>query len=184
MEIIKFDIMSDIDQYFYSQCRRIAKDLEEKIIFKYLKNDKDSYFSARSVFGVQFARILGYVGDVKNKVILDLGCGSRHSGDSSEYVKFEPWLCRFLHELGEKTIGIDLADLSEENFEHYSMDLSRPGSLDIIPNDSIDVIHSSGLLDSKARLLAQANNCDTLEENLLKQVPRVLKGNGLFIYGI
>ena len=43
--------------------------------------------------------------------VLDLGCGSMGNSYDHDVIQhardFEPWLCRALHELGIKVIGID-----------------------------------------------------------------------------
>ena len=77
---------------------------------------------------ISLAKQLGYVltalsHDLSGKTILDLGCG--HNPSEEEKRKFpndrifEPWLCRALHYLNIRAIGIDLGNLDGELFEHY-----------------------------------------------------------------
>ena len=84
------------------------------------------------------------LGILKDKRILDLGCGSKKSSLSDSggryYRTFEPWLCRGLQEIGAKPIGVDINDLSGEEFEHYQFDFTAENTLNIFQEDSFDAI--------------------------------------------
>lgn len=123
-------------------------------------------------------------GKLEGKVILDLGCGSELSVDGV-YRPFKPWLARALHEYGVKVIGVDNQPHLGEEFEYYQRDLMKEDSLSMIDNNSVDVVNAVQLLDSP--ILQRIHGLSAhkkLEENLLKQVPRILKPDGTFIYTI
>lgn len=121
-------------------------------------------------------------GEIANKRILDLGCGStggtRESEEFPEHM-FDPWLCRTLLELGACPIGVDVGELDKEKFEAHRKDLLQPGSLDFLPDDSIDIIHSSALHTSPQPGL---ENCEHLWEILNPQIARIIKPNGVFLF--
>ena len=147
----------------------------------------------------QFIALLTAVkGNLEGKTILDLGCGSKESPDalprSGPYYGLHPGLCRFLHSRGIKVIGIDKADNSKESFENYSVNLIDPHALDFLPNNSVDVVNSRALIDSPTLLKGTAKvtsergiifpyNREDLIPNLKKQLERIVRPEGFFIYG-
>lgn len=158
---------------------------------KYTENDWDRYLGIEAVIDVQLARLLVVAGgSIEGLTILDLGCGSVNSEDKhgSDY---EPWLCRFLHEAGYNIIGIDLAEQKDESFEHYSTNLARRESLNFLASNSVDIANARQLFDSPTllRLLNRTEQiaCDkmvgrTLTRHLTKQLERIVKPQGYFIY--
>ena len=124
---------------------------------------------------------------IRGKKILDLGCGSRKSPDHREGRSwgrdFEPWLCRGLKELklffSVHPIGVDISCLEGEMFEHYSRDLRKKDALSMIPEESIDYAHASLLFNSPSLPGWQEQE---MKENLLLQLRRVLKPEGIFFY--
>ncbi len=158
-------------------------------------------------------------GDIKGKSFLDLGCGStsydRIAGydnfigisDGKRSRSFEPWLPRALYEMGVHVIGIDIGSLEGEEFEHHSLDLLEENALSVIPDHSIDYVHSR-LLYSSPQLANMVSSRDypdiarkvkdkaipywsagdgerlagaVLEQKLLPQIERVLKPTGSYL---
>jgi len=144
---------------------------------------------------LQFERLLRIVGNklenLRDKKVLDLGCGSNSSQletAQEEYERhYEPWLCRLLYEVGARPIGIDIGDLDNEEFEHYSKDLVDKAALDFIDDGSIDFVNALSFLGatpSPALLARDSINTEQIEENLIKQSLRVLKDTGLYLEDI
>jgi hypothetical protein len=136
--------------------------------------------------------------------ILDIACGSNSSrAPSFVFVdtpfgerripissvegftaQFEPWFCRILLELEADPVGIDLGDLAGEPFEHYSIDLSKSGVLDVFPERSFDGIQDSRLFGSPEFTDRFPNPADRLRiaEEIVRQEKRLLKPNGIIIH--
>jgi SAM-dependent methyltransferase len=125
-------------------------------------------------------------GNLEEKRILDLGCGSRgrtyESTQMGDDKIWEPWLCRALYSLGASPIGIDVGDLEGEKFEHKNLDLLSIDSLSFLDDDSIDVAHADLLFDSPE--LGRRRGYHTLRGLLIPQLERVVKPNGFFLEGI
>lgn len=133
--------------------------------------------------------------NLKGKRILDLGCGSTGGTIEAEELGhyYEPWLCRALFELGAYPIGVDIGNLDKEKFQTHSIDLLLPNALNMIPNNSIDIVHSRALFGS-LELIEQAEQPgrpflsheveNYLMEILRPQIGRILKPDGTFIYSI
>lgn len=187
-------------------------EIEETIISKYLAkdgiNDIPNKWMMRNVYLRNI--FLAANGEIKEKTILDLGCGStsydKRRGPTNKAMRegslkdnplsglyrspFEPWLPRILHELGMHVIGIDYGSLEEEEFEHYShVDLLKDDALQIISDRSIDYVHVAMLWNSPLmeNMLWERERVrtvfagETLRERLLPQIERVLKPEGLFM---
>jgi hypothetical protein len=144
--------------------------------------------------------------NLRGKTILDLGCGTikNRSGFESwgsDYGKygFDPWLCRLLPYLGVKTIGIDIDNLDNEKFEHYSLNLLEPNSLSFLQDNSIDIAHTRWFFNSPTLMkMVYEEKFNQFDENnyeqykkakeklmnlLVPQLERIVKPEGLFIYG-
>lgn len=132
-------------------------------------------------------------GEIKDKRILDLGCGS--TGNTWEarddFYLYQPWLCRALFELGAYPIGVDTGELQGEKFETHKANLLLPDALKGIPDDSIDIIHSRALFTSpELRIMVDSlpvpkwdqERDNYLMQILRPQIERVLKPNGVFVY--
>ncbi len=125
--------------------------------------------------------------NIKEKTIIDLGCGNNGGTEANEeaYVRNEPWFCRLLHELGANIIGIDNGYLDREPFSHFQLDLTVPGALDFIGDESADVVmadhffHSEDLLYQKMR--NPKLNIKDLRMQLFPQIQRILKRNGFYL---
>ena len=134
----------------------------------------------------QFAQVLpdGNMEHLVGKKVLDLGCGSYNAENGGKM--FAPHLCRFLWYLGADPVGIDIGDLEIEPFEHYNVDLSQPGALDFLPDDSFDYVHSLNLIDDNPSptFYASLHGKQTFKDarqQLLSQACRVLKKEGFLL---
>lgn len=128
--------------------------------------------------------------DVRGKIILDLGCGSIGGTYESESMnkerQFEPWLSRILHAIGGRPIGIDVGDLSEEHFEHYSRDLTKKEALSMISDDSVDLAFATAFYDSpelgkRSGASFHDSQKESVRQKLLPQLKRVLKDDAVFL---
>lgn len=93
-----------------------------------------------------------------------------------------------MHELGFEVTGVDIGDLKQEPYEHFSgIDLTDPNFLKIFPDHSFDVIEINLLIDVLGKILIDGkwqvykNPEDSVIE-LLKEARRILKPNGLFLH--
>ncbi len=177
MKILEYDqIKPNMEDY--SIFHNIINNLSKKIKEKYGDVSPSELIKYQKVFCL-------LQGDFK-KTILDLGCGS--TGDSWDYHRcfkeryYEPWLCRMLHELKIKVVGIDCGKLDEEEFEHHSLDLHKSNSLSFIPDNSIDIAHARLLFDSPELERRLDRNGKTLNKLLMPQLERIMKPDGFFIY--
>ena len=131
-------------------------------------------------------RAFGSLDQVRGKRVLDIACGSNasRSPDTGERTAmFEPWFCRFLLELGADPVGVDAGDLEGERFEHHSVDLSRIGALDFLPDASFDGIQDSRLFGSPEFLaLLPRSGHAPLKAELRRQEKRLLKPRGVIIH--
>lgn len=170
-------------------------------------------------------RIYGSLENLKDKKVLDLGCGSTISERAATLIKeisqqklqgigehnnplyrelqqilpfdilmdidfktgkysrtFEPWFDRVLVELGAIPVGIDTGNLEGENFEHYNIDLSQKGSLDVFPDKSFDAVHSRLLFSSPAlENIFSKGKIISMRDELLSQAKRLIKDDGKII---
>jgi SAM-dependent methyltransferase len=132
----------------------------------------------------QLPYLLTVLGGVKGKVILDLGCGSRNperEGGGIDCLAFFPWLCRSLVYLGASPIGVDKGDLDGEEFAHHQVDLCREDALACIPVHSVDLANASDLFNSNTLRIRRVNQ-DDFKRKLVRQLERVLKPDGVFLY--
>jgi hypothetical protein len=141
--------------------------------------------------------------DLPGRRILDIACGSNTSRmPPSVYVntpfgemtlgrstagytaQFEPWFCRMLLELEAIPVGIDLGDLAGERFEHYGVDLGRPGALSFLPSHSFDAVQDSRLFGSPEFTALFPDRVDRLHvaAEICRQEQRLLKAGGLIIH--
>jgi len=168
----------------------LAGNMEKKLRIFFAEKYYDKEDESSTAISNQINYLLFAVsGDLENKKILDLGCGSNNPylegmGDFNDRM-FEPWLCRGLLELGANPIGIDIGDLSKEKFEHYQLNLLEPNSLHFIPDNSIDIANSHELFNSpylNFEHMGLNSSGKKLKEILIPQLERIVKPKGLFIY--
>jgi hypothetical protein len=149
-------------------------------------------------------QVYGTFAAVKGRRILDIACGSNTSkapsfifvdtpfGESRIPIpakagftaQFEPWFCRILLELGADPVGIDLGNLDAETFEHYKIDLGKPGGLNFLPDRSFDAVHDSRLFGSPEFTTQFPNQKDRLKiaAEIWSQEQRLLKPGGIVIH--
>ncbi len=136
-------------------------------------------------------------GTLDGRPILDLGCGARK--DTAETsglhartrIKLhEPWFARILHRLGARVVGVDVGDLSGEEFEAHNLDLLDPDALNSFPDQSFDLVHSSALYTSPElqRRVSGHGYDGSLEAAralvavLRPQISRLVKPNGCYLF--
>jgi hypothetical protein len=143
------------------------------------------------------------LGELQNKRILDIACGSNTSRlpaslyfdtlsaeiapgkDGSSYTAlFEPWFCRMLYELGAAPVGVDVGDLEQELFTHLKVNLGKPGALDFLPEASFDAIQDSRLFGSPEFTAQFPRPADRLKvaQEIVQQEYRLLKRGGKIIH--
>ncbi|MEK6968133.1 MAG: hypothetical protein AABX51_05885 [Nanoarchaeota archaeon] len=158
------------------------------------------YVTARKHIRDQLEKILTVLdGNLDGKRILDLGCGAPNSFDNYDPLEFgscrqfEPWLCRALSEfehnpsaydfkIGPHPIGIDISHLDHERFERYRVDISVPGSLNVVIDHSIDLVNVSELLGSATLNERIGKDYKSFRATLLDQTDRVLKPEGILLF--
>lgn len=157
-----------------------------------------SYVTDQMIFVLQ---AIGGIENLKGKTFLDLGCGSKNTKYSIDrpnpgydHEQFEPWLCRMLPYLGTKTIGVDIQNLDEETFEHYTADLLKENSLSFLPDNSVDIAHTRWMIcapsvikavcgDKKIEERKQVNKSrKKVLDLLIPQLERIVKPEGVFVY--
>ena len=158
-------------------------DAPDEIIDLYLQINK----RLESIYGVSRLQIFKFCsvfqfGDLKNKKILELGCGSKNSKDDFfGKGNFEPWLLRALHEYGANPVGIDIAGLEGELFEGHSIDLSKKGSLDLFQDNSFDIVCAYSFFDSPF-LNYHCDGSGSIFNKLVPQLERIIKPDGHFVF--
>jgi hypothetical protein len=86
--------------------------------------------------------------------------------------------------MGATPVGVDFGDLEKELFEHYRVDLGKPGALGFIPDASFDAIQDSRLFGSPeftAQFPDQADRLKVVRE-IVQQEQRLLKPDGIIIH--
>ncbi|HYK97527.1 MAG TPA: hypothetical protein VEU77_03960 [Candidatus Acidoferrales bacterium] len=138
-------------------------------------------------FVTRLQRAFGSLGALRGKRILDIACGSNssRSPDTGERTAaFEPWFCRLLYELDADAVGVDAGDLDGERFEHHTVDLSRIGALDFLPDASFDGVQDSRLFGSPEfrGVVKNERMRDAIKAELRRQERRMLKKGGVIIH--
>ena len=185
MEILNYEDLKISPKTFDLEMimrKSILKELKQKPHW-----DDNAISSADFALHTQLVYILEATSQsLEGKKILDLGCGSNNpyleGGIFFKDSQFEPWLCRGLHILRFKPIGIDIGDLDKEEFEHYNTNLVHPNSLHMMSDNSIDLVNAHQFFDSPFLNLSLKANISELKLNLYKQFERILKPEGIFIY--
>lgn len=136
-------------------------------------------------------RRFGNLSNVKNKRILDIGCGAKFgTRETNNYGRkeknpsrpWEPWLCRILVELGARPVGIDLGDNEGEEFEHYKVDLSKIGALNFLPEKSFDGVNMTFFLSSPhLETMTNEEDRENIKKEMENQIKRLLKEDGKII---
>ena len=175
----------DAHKKFGSRAYELATELGKTMASKY-PTDSDAEHHTRLALHNQLAHILyGISGEVRGKRILDLGCGSNQPELEGGFLfrdsMYEPWVCRSLHTMGANPIGVDIGDLSQEEFEHYQLNLAEPDCLATIPDRSVDFANSWQLFSSSfLRTHTNIREAD-LRRNIYEQLERILKPEAIFL---
>jgi hypothetical protein len=127
-------------------------------LWRFLKQYPRKSYRPSELVEKQLSRLLEIMGGiegVRNKLILDLGCGSKGTRDKYDeaVTVYEPWLCRALYHLGAFPLGIDLfhSEWNEEPFCGMRADLSLPGDvLSSLPDSSFHHIQNHRFLSDPA----------------------------------
>tara|TARA_Y100000310_G_scaffold337561_1_gene424919 strand:+ start:75 stop:617 length:543 start_codon:yes stop_codon:yes gene_type:complete len=160
-------------------------EIESKLDKKYCLNDERGTSQYVLQIMSQLARIYQAVdNEIEGRKILDLGCGevSGNEWDKPGSHTFEPWLCRSLIELGASPVGVDIGDNPKAEFEFYKVNLASPNSLSFLEDNSIDVANANMLFDSPYLHYHLHMKGKTLKENLIPQLERIIKPNGVFLH--
>lgn len=168
------------------------KEIVNKLAKKFNINHVSSHVEGQLS---KVSKKFGGLDNVKGKRILDLGCGSvsgtfetdnfneldRQDGIEPTRT-FEPWLCRALVELGANPVGIDIGNLEGEEFEHFQIDLSKPGALDFLPDKSFDGANMRLFLTSPhLEQMTNKKKRDDIGKEMDIQMKRLLKDDGKLI---
>jgi len=133
---------------------------------------------------VKAARIQYFLGDLEGKKILDLGCGSVYTtGESAVGRGYPPWLCRALHQLKARVIGIDWNPQDSEEFESYKIDLYHHNSLKQFYGREFDLACAFSLFDSPSLHLVHGPDAGRrLFDMMTIQLERIVKDKGFFFF--
>jgi SAM-dependent methyltransferase len=186
MHEVCYSVRSDLDKSVYKREQDILKKVEPALIQEYFRGREKEYQQDMDIGGawVQLRRILNHYQELlENAVFLDLGCGSIFSKDNDNHTLFEPWLCRILHHYGANVTGIDISKPSrEEIFRYIQSDLLSATSLDLFPDNSVDIVNAFQLFSSPTLGRLCENNLISLGKIIRPQLERILKPEGLFIH--
>jgi hypothetical protein len=191
MKIITYrKLLESVQKDFILEADKISSRLEPALVEKYY-HGKDSIVGFRLDSTASTEQELNVLltltnGSLEGKTILDLGCGctvpvpigGEHDGFDRMY---EPWLCRYLLELGINHIGVDIGPNIADKFNFHRADLTEPSALDFIPSSSIDIANAHQLFDSPF-LLHVIRFGGNLYDILRPQLERIIKPEGYFVY--
>ena len=112
----------------------------------------------------------------------DMYMNAREPLSETQIRNFEPWFPRLLLGIGAHPVGIDIGDLHDEEFEHYTFDLSKKDALSFLPDKSFDAVHMR-LFTSSPQLeeITDKKRRDELNQELARQISRLLKDGGKII---
>lgn len=167
-DLIKIYCKSDVELYSHSKLKEKYRDAIE---------NKSRY---------RLEELLALLkGDLRDAMILDIGCGAMNSLDRSDETPenlYEPWFCRLLHHLGFKVVGLDITSNETEKFENYKVDLCSD-SLSFLEGKNFDIATESGFLISPLleRALGGFRHVEAFKKRLIKQLESIVKPNGYFI---
>ncbi|HKL23172.1 MAG TPA: hypothetical protein VJ895_00305 [Candidatus Nanoarchaeia archaeon] len=166
MKLIPYDPLRENDLENYLRYNLENEKLQEKL--------KESYGETELFFHYNNLNKIREVTNVKNKKIIDLGCGSMQESDGFTY---KPWISRSLYELNSKVIGIDINDNSKEKFENYKLDLTKKDSINFFEENSIDLACAFSFFDAPS-----LKNPPETFKNLIQQLEKIVKPEGHFIF--
>lgn len=236
-EKIQREIHLGLAKTYTEANENVEKDAERNKVLERIEATYGKGFDRANMYLclVRLEEVFGSLQNVRDKRILDLGCGSvmpqkasvlanrllalRRKGESKsskaeriraellrmrsrygnvfsydmlvnafdplskeQIRRFEPWYSRLFLELGAKPIGVDIGNLEGEKFEHHSIDLAKEGSLNFIPDSSMDAVYVRLFFDSPQleKITGEIENRAVIEE-ITQQIKRVLKPGGKII---
>lgn len=186
MKIIEYSQIPQDELSIYKELsNKIIEKIKPSMLHQYFWFKKNDFFIDN--LNSQLPYLLWATkGNLENKYILDLGCGSNNKSLESigftDTRVFEAWMCRALLKLGAKPIGVDYGRNWFEKFEHYRINFLKKDSLKIFHTNSIDIAHSH-LLFTSIFLKKNKIQGNELKEILIPQLERIVRQEGLFIYG-
>lgn len=133
---------------------------------KSIKREKSSYLKYL-IYESLFSNILDLVGDIKNKVILDAGCG-------------EGRLSRLLTEQGGDVYGCDVSSTMIK--EAILNESSQPQGIKYFTHDLTDPLSGGRMYDLIIANLVLFNVHDL--SSVVANISKVLKPNGEFIFSL
>ncbi len=171
----------DMDYHLIVNAKQILKSIDENMTRKYGVLSDTANGNLLHRIGI----INHLLGDIRNKTILDLGCGAKDSWDYSIHSEtskngryYDPWLCRALHELGAKVTGIDGGRSTGEEFKFYEQNLMSSGKLlDSLKDDSVDLTCAFSLFDSPSLYGGKE-----LFHFFLERLDKKIKNDGIFLF--
>ncbi len=187
MKIVSYEELKDC--YCQPWSGRLFE-LEQMVLeglARYYLMDKDRVYASMALSRQLPYMLYSLQGEVQGKNILDLGCGSNdRSLEGNPYIKcdamFEPWFCRGLEFLGAHAIGIDYRGLAGEDFVYYHRNLADADCLAMLADNSVDVANASMFFDSPFFKSKLGLDPVVVKQNLISQLKRVVKPDGMFVY--
>jgi hypothetical protein len=184
MKLVKFDYEFDrgfkIPTGAFWEATKKYREIETTLTSKY--GPIGSSPSCNMI--LKLAVLINTMGNLKDKTILDIGCGAKNSWDygATDFAEqerfYDPWLCRAAHELGAKVFGIDGASSPNEEYTHIQENLLNFGEImNRFQDHSIDLACAWSFFDSP-------NLCNgkSMFRQVLKGLERKVKPEGSFVF--
>ena len=178
LEVIR-SLKKGKDAQLIDNARKILDGIKPAFLEKYFDGDLQKYSDAEMSLIRQIYPLVALMPNLKDKTVLDLGCGSASIEAKFSYLNhrmYEPWLCRALLEIGAKPIGVDINSNDGEKFENYIADFYKPNSLSFLRDNSVDIANAGAIFN------LPGFDEDKLRKNLIPQLERIVKPEGFFVY--
>lgn len=130
------------------------------------------------------ANLIDYFGSVRDKRILDIGCGSYEQkiGCYSSSDGHLPWNSRVLAFAGANVDGIDIGSpLKKEPYNHITSDLLKNSLLALVQRNHYDAALCTSFFDSPIlqRLITDRNEQQRFRNILIQEIAGALKQEGV-----
>lgn len=187
MLIKPYKNLEEISDETLELCDEVSEILIPTLRKNYGNSSQTEFYGVEVIYN-QLSVILDLVStDLKDKIIIDLGCGLSNASDegafcSSESHKYEPWLSRILYHMGAYPVGVDNGDLSNERFEHISVDLMAKNSLDFISELDVDIVHTNGLFFSPTSRFLSGYETKDFKDFIISELEVRLKPGTPFVF--
>lgn len=161
---------------------QLATDLVRNYYPDIAQTEQD-YISERVLQHIDFLRsAYPDITSVRDKVVLDIACGSRSYPDNKDK-KYDPWMPRLLLHLGAFPVGVDLHPQLEERFVWHQANLLEYGSLRFLKNASFDAYYICAFPTKKAveEMVTKGPSWEDVRTDILAHVTRALKPDGRVI---